>query len=503
MRWRKISVKGKIFSCLAVFSVCILIVLWLLQTVFLDEFYQMIKENEVRSCSQTIADNIDSEDLTDLLGSVTESGDICVHLIGSDGAQLQESGKFRYCSLQELDEQAKAALFQKVQEKGGTKMIYFNESSKETPSELPEEPRTDDSYEKNKKRPWQEKPIFSSNQVQQSLSYFQIVFKQDGTPVMIGISVRITPLSATEKILRVQIIFVGVLFFALSALLAAWMSHFIAKPIEDINRSSKELAKGNYEVSFGGRGYREIIELSDTLNVTAQALGRVDQLRKDLVANVSHDLRTPLTMIIGYGEVMRDIPGENTPENIQIIVDEAQRLSLLVDDLLDLSQVEAGVRRMEKTRFNLTEEVRKMLSRYQKLVEQQGYTVEFEAQQDAWVWADQVKIGQVIYNLINNAISFTGEGKKVTVRQHVTESQVRIDVVDYGIGIPPEEMDGIWERYYSKKTPHRRAVIGTGLGLSIVKEILKLHGAAFGVESEQEKGSDFWFILPLDEEEAL
>ena len=144
-----------------------------------------------------------------------------------------------------------------------------------------------------------------------------------------------------------------------------------------------------------------------------------------------------------------------------------------------------------------------MLSRYQKLVEQQGYTVEFEAQQDAWVWADQVKIGQVIYNLINNAISFTGEGKKVTVRQHVTESQVRIDVVDYGIGIPPEEMDGIWERYYSKKTPHRRAVIGTGLGLSIVKEILKLHGAAFGVESEQGKGSDFWFILPLDEEEAL
>ncbi|MGN0625901.1 MAG: sensor histidine kinase, partial [Oscillospiraceae bacterium] len=356
---------------------------------------------------------------------------------------------------------------------------------------------------KNKKRSWQEKPIFSSNQVQQSLSYFQIVSKQDGTPIMIGISVRITPLSATEKILRVQILFVGALFFVLAALLAAWMSHFIAKPIEDINRSSKELAKGNYEVSFDGSGYREIIELSDTLNVTAQALGRVDRLRKELVANVSHDLRTPLTMIIGYGEVMRDIPGENTPENIQIIVDEAQRLSLLVNDLLDLSQVEAGVRRMEKTRFNLTEEVREMLSRYQKLVEQQGYTVEFEAQQDAWVRADQVKIGQVIYNLINNAISFTGEGKKVTVRQHVTESQVRIDVVDYGIGIPPEEMDSIWERYYSKKTPHRRAVIGTGLGLSIVKEILKLHGAAFGVESEQGKGSDFWFILPLDEEEDL
>ena len=127
---------------------------------FLDEFYQMIKENEVRSCSQTIADNIDSEDLTDLLGSVTESGDICVHLIGSDGTQLQESGKFRYCSLQELDEQAKAVLFQKVQEKGGTKMIYFNESSKETPSELPYGSCKDDSYPKNKKRPWQGRFLF-------------------------------------------------------------------------------------------------------------------------------------------------------------------------------------------------------------------------------------------------------------------------------------------------------------------------------------------------------
>ena len=96
MRWGKISIKGKIFSCLAVFSICILIVLWLLQTVFLDEFYQMIKENEVRSYSQTIADNINLEDLTELLNQVTESGDICVHLIGANGEQIQESGKFRY-----------------------------------------------------------------------------------------------------------------------------------------------------------------------------------------------------------------------------------------------------------------------------------------------------------------------------------------------------------------------------------------------------------------------
>lgn len=458
----------------------------------------MIKENEVRSYSQTIADNINLEDLTELLNQVTESGDICVHLIGANGEQIQESGKFRYCSLQEMDATARAILFRKVQEKGGTKMVYFNAAGKENlPAPFAE------LAAKEKKYPWQAKPLFSVYQIQQSLSYFQIAEKLDGTQVMIGINARITPLSATVQTLRIQILCIGVLFFILAGFLAVWMSRFIAKPIEDINRSSKELARGNYDVSFNGRGYREITELSDTLNVTAQALGRVDRLRKDLVANVSHDLRTPLTMIIGYGEVMRDIPGENTPENIQIIVDEAQRLSLLVDDLLNLSQVEAGVRRMEKSRFNLTEEIRKTLSRYQKLVEQQGYTVAFEAEGDAWVYADQVKIGQVVYNLINNAISFTGEEKKVTVCQNITASQVRIDVIDYGVGIPPEEMDSIWDRYYSKKTPHRRAVIGTGLGLSIVKEVLQLHNAAFGVDSKPEKGSDFWFILPLDRGQAL
>ena len=458
----------------------------------------MIKENEVRSYSQTIADNINLEDLTELLNQVTESGDICVHLIGANGEQIQESGKFRYCSLQEMDATARAILFRKVQEKGGTKMVYFNAAGKENlPAPFAE------LAAKEKKYPWQAKPLFSVYQIQQSLSYFQIAEKLDGTQVMIGINARIKTLSATVQSLRIQILCIGVLFFILAGFLAVWMSRFIAKPIEDINRSSKELARGNYEVSFNGRGYREITELSDTLNVTAQALGRVDRLRKDLVANVSHDLRTPLTMIIGYGEVMRDIPGENTPENIQIIVDEAQRLSLLVDDLLNLSQVEAGVRRMEKSRFNLTEEIRKTLSRYQKLVEQQGYTVAFEAEGDAWVYADQVKIGQVVYNLINNAISFTGEEKKVTVRQNITASQVRIDVIDYGVGIPPEEMDSIWDRYYSKKTPHRRAVIGTGLGLSIVKEVLQLHNAAFGVDSKPEKGSDFWFILPLDRGQAL
>ena len=245
-----------------------------------------------------------------------------------------------------------------------------------------------------KKHPWMEKPLFSDGGIQQSLSYFQLAACLDGREVMVNINARITPLNATVGTLQIQIFCIGTLFFVLAGLLALWMARFIAKPIEDISRSSKELSRGNYEVYFDGRGYREIAELSDTLNGTAKALRQVERLRQELVANVSHDLRTPLTMIIGYGEAMRDIPGENTAENIQIIIDEAQRLSLLVNDILDISQIEAGMRRMEKGPLNLTQSIRETLSRYQKLVEQQGYAIEFEAGEAAWVLADRVKLDQ-------------------------------------------------------------------------------------------------------------
>ncbi len=493
MRWGRISVKGKIFFCLAIFSICILLVLWLLQTVFLDEFYQMIKENEVRGYSQAIVENIDDPALDELLNRITESGDICVHLIWPDGTQQRENGRFRYCSLQGMDEPARAALFQSVKDKDGSKMMYFEGiEEKQIPGPYVPEP------DAAQKHPWLKKPIFSGDQIQQSLSYFQLALCLDGREMLVNINARITPLNATVSTLRIQIFCIGTLFFVLAGMLAILMSRFVAKPIEDINRSSKELARGNYEVYFNGRGYREIAELSDTLNVTAKALQQVERLRQELVANVSHDLRTPLTMIIGYAEAMRDIPGENTTENIQIIIDEAQRLSFLVNDILDISQIEAGVRRMDKSRFNLTESIRDSLSRYQKLVEQQGYTIVFEAQEDAWVLADQVKIDQVIYNLTGNAICFTGDEKKVTVRQQITASEVRIDVIDYGDGIRPEGIDSIWKRYYSKASSKGRAAMGTGLGLSIVEEILRLHGAAFGVDSVSGKGSDFWFILPLD-----
>ena len=203
-------------------------------------------------------------------------------------------------------------------------------------------------------------------------------------------------------------------------------------------------------------------------------------------------------MIIAYAEVMRDLPGENTPENVQVVIDEAGRLTNLVNDMLDMSKLQAGVMEKNDTVYNLTESIESVLERYNKLKEQDGYCIHFEYDGKVQVKADEYKIYQVIYNLINNAINYPGKDKTVWVRQKISGDKVRIEVTDSGDGIAKEALPYVWDRYYKVDKTHKRAVMGTGLGLSIVKNILELHHAGYGVVSEPGCGSTFWFELKIE-----
>jgi signal transduction histidine kinase len=182
-----------------------------------------------------------------------------------------------------------------------------------------------------------------------------------------------------------------------------------------------------------------------------------------------------------------------------VIIDETARLSELVNDLLDLSQIQAGVYEPDRKEFDLSSAVREVMHRYDTLIKHKGYLVSFEADSEAWVYADHGMLLQVIYNLINNAINYTGADKCVSVKQTLTDGRVRISVSDTGRGIAPEEMPLIWDRYYKVDKVHRMAMIGTGLGLSIVKTILETHQATYGVNSRLGEGATFWFELPTIE----
>ncbi len=283
----------------------------------------------------------------------------------------------------------------------------------------------------------------------------------------------ISPVDATVETLRTQLVCISIIMVLFCVVLAFLISRNISKPIVKINRSAKELARGNYQVRFEEGGYREVAELGATLNYAAKELSTVENLRKELIANVSHDLRTPLTMITAYSEIMRDLPGENTSENVQVIIDEATRLTALVNDMLDLSKIQAGSDSLSIKEFNLTESINTILMRYAKLIENDGYHIDFDYEDDVFVEADEMKMSQVIYNLINNAINYTGADKRVIIRQTVKKGLVTISITDTGKGIAEEELPYIWDRYYKVDKSHKRSTVGTGLGLSIVKGILR------------------------------
>ena len=194
------------------------------------------------------------------------------------------------------------------------------------------------------------------------------------------------------------------------------------------------------------------------------------------------------------------MPGENTPENVQVIIDETKRLTFLVNDLLDMSKIQAGVTTLETKEYDLSESINAAIERHSKLLEPYGYKVIFKYDRHVLVEADEFKIYQVIYNLIGNAVNYTGEDKKVIINQIVENGNVRIQVIDSGEGIPKDKLENVWDRYYKIDKEHKRAIMGSGLGLSIVQNILKLHNAKYGVESEEGIGSTFWFELPVTSE---
>ncbi|MBP5254926.1 MAG: HAMP domain-containing histidine kinase [Lachnospiraceae bacterium] len=316
--------------------------------------------------------------------------------------------------------------------------------------------------------------------------------------VFILLTALLTPVDATVKAVRMALAIVSAAVILLAAAAALLFAGSLSGPIEEMSKSAMRLAKADYAADYPESGLREIDTLSETLKYAAGELERTEYLRRELISNVGHDLRTPLTMIRGYAEVMRDIPGEVTAENMQVIIDETDRLSGLVNDLLETSRLEADVAEMRPVRYDLTESIRSVLSRYNKLIENEGYRIGFTDDGPAYVEADRERIYQVIYNLVGNAVNYTDEQtKNVEVYETVRNGRVRVEVRDHGSGILKEELPYVWDRYYRSSEAHRRAKVGTGLGLSIAKGILEAHHALYGVESTVREGSLFWFELPL------
>ncbi len=312
------------------------------------------------------------------------------------------------------------------------------------------------------------------------------------------ITLPLSPVADTVNILKQQLIYITLILIAATLLLSYLLAKSFTKPILDITNVSMEMAAGNFTSSIKTGRRDEIGRLSEAINYMGRELSKVEQLRKDLLANVSHELRTPLSLIKGYGETIRDISGENTEKRekqIGIIIEEADRLGNIVEDMLRLSQMEAGFIGLTIDEFRLNETLDRVVKKYELLSERTGVSILLKNTEDAFIEADVTKIEQVLYNLINNAFNHSPEGSVINVLALEFKDRVRIEIKDQGEGIPEDEIAYIWERFFKVDKSGKREKAGTGLGLAIVKNILNAHNAQFGVESKPGKGSTFWFEL--------
>ena len=482
------------------FSVIMLGFLWIFQTFFLETCYTAIKEYQVKSYASKIVRSIESrQNTTDTINSLSRDNEMSVFIYDSTDGLMARKYSSEYSNplgLREISASSVYRYYNAAKEAGGlyTTTTAYEEQSSEKEFKPRSRGATDDELITSVK---------NRRNRMKNMIFAEIISLSDDTECFVLVTAMITPVSGVISTLHMQLGVVSMVFIIFALVLSIIVSARISKPLGEINENVKLLARQDYGVEFNSSGYLEVKELSDTLNLTRRELMRADALRQELIANISHDLRTPLTMITGYAEVMRDLPGENTPENIQVIIDEANRLSTLVNDMLDLSKLQAGAIEIEREEFCLTDSIRDIFLRYAKLREQEGYDIRFVADKNVYVYADQIKIGQVIYNFVNNSINHCGEDKVVIVTQKASDKRVRVEVTDHGEGIEPEKLEYIWDRYYKVDKTHKRGVIGTGLGLSIVKNILDLHGARYGVKSKLHSGSTFWFELDVTRTEHI
>ena len=257
---------------------------------------------------------------------------------------------------------------------------------------------------------------------------------------------------------------------------------------------ANQLAKGNYDIEFSTGNYEEIDSLANTLNYATKELKQTDELRRELMANISHDLKTPLTMIKSYSEMLIDLPYKKEERNkkLEIIIEETDRLNILVNDIIDLSKLESNIENLDLEVINISELINTIIKRFDYLIEKENYIIETNVDQNLYVKVDQKKISQVIYNLISNAINYTGKDKKININLLKQDNIIKFTVSDTGKGIKKEDLNKIWDKYYKIKLTHKRNTVSTGLGLSIVKNILLEHNLNFGVNTTINKGSTFY-----------
>lgn len=460
------SIQFKLGLTLVAFTIFVVGLVWLLQILFLRNYYEDMRHSEIsRAATHIRSEYLSSrEEGWAIAESIIGSSDVEIAFEDSKGVVLSPNGT------ETLTIRANSAKFKNIKselEKSGLRELVYTSGNSDKFKTM-------------------------------VAAYYIRNYKSDKDDILYVIA-PLYPVNSTIDILAKQLMYVTFVTIIGSIIVSYFVTRKTLAPIEQITKDAMRMSEGDYNVKFVGGGYREIGELAKALNTTVTELHKADKYKRDLIANVSHDLKTPLTMVKSYAELIRDISGdkpEKRNDHLNIIIQEAERLNTLVTDMLDLSAIHLSKAKLHEEVFNLKTAVEALKPQCDLLEVKENYNFRWQLE-DAYVRGDKSKIKRAMNNLITNAIKYCGNDKFVEIAVQKIDGRARFQVTDHGKGIPKEDIEAVWNRFFKSSIHHVRPDIGTGLGLPIVKEIIDLHKGKSGVESQMDKGSTFWFELKL------
>lgn len=455
------SLKFHFWIYFSAFAILILVLLGSFQILLLNKYYEWSRNNNIEDVANKIKKSYNTSNYQMTLDMLSYSNDVCIEIVTDNQVYYSSDSISRGC----MSNDHQNNNFEKYRS-------YFLKSYKQ------------EIRYKLKNSRYNTTVLVYGLKLDKSKSAF--------------VSTTLVPISSTITPFKKLFLYLSFFVLCLSFIIAYFVSKRISNPIEKLNKASKKMAKGDYDIHFEtGEDIAEINELATTLNNTKEELLKTDILQRELLANVSHDLKTPLTLIKANAEMVKDLTYNNKKKrdsNLNVIIDETDRLNLLVEDILDLSKAQSKTMDLKKTKFNIDDIMKLVISRFSVLEQTEGYKFNYFCNGKYLVYADEKRIEQVLYNLISNAVNYTGDDKIINIYIKEIENKIKIEIQDTGSGINDEDLQHIWDKYYKTDKSYHRVTMGTGLGLSIVKNLLELHQFDYGVLSG-DSGTTFYFVM--------
>lgn len=458
------------------FTAVIFTVLWLLQTVFLQRFYDgMIIKNTV-DAADSIVSQFGSEQIADYIDEISRENSIVVYVTDTEGNLLYSSDEFRKLQGRHNEWDARGgkgikgdpAHYRMLPENYG-KFLQTLRTSADGTAEL----HSDDLY------------VFGR----------YITFRGEDAVLYLGAA--LGAVGSAARIIRTQLLWVTLLSVAVGFVLAWFLSRSFAKPIAQLNEKAHKLGENQQDTPFSEGFCTELDDLNGTLDRTAGKLKQNREFQNEFLANVSHDLRTPLTMIKGYAEMIRDISREDEQQcaaDVAVIVEESDRLTALVNEILEYSELQMTDKEPVAEQVDFSGIVSSVTDSFEKLYAKDGFTFARSIAAGIQISGNASRLQRAVYNLLDNAVRHAGEDKWIGVTLKSDGQTAAAEISDHGSGIAPDDMEHIWEKYYTNRQRRGKGV--SGLGLAIVKQTVTMHNGKCEVCSEPDKGSTFRILLP-------